>query len=148
MRYFMSWEFKWLVQPCLMFLVSCLIVEILSFCPISNWLSLCFTLSELSIELGGLSRSGVIVGFLEEPVTAQELSPCQQAHRPSLTMEWLFSCSVVSDFPWPHGLQHTRLKEQMASAERVRGQADPTRCRWSDHILRGCGGHQADGLWF
>ena len=25
------------------------------------------------------------------------------------TLWWLFSCSVVSDSLWPHGLQHTRL---------------------------------------
>ena len=28
---------------------------------------------------------------------------------PQCLISWLFSCSVVSDFLWPHGLQHTRL---------------------------------------
>ena len=93
MRYFMNWEVKWLVLP---YWCSWLVVWLYKFflSPISNWLSLCFTLSEHFIELSGLSQCRVIVGFLEEPVTAQDLSPCQQAHCPSLSL-WSCCCSIA-----------------------------------------------------
>lgn len=117
-----SWAFICLFQS---YLFGHLILEILSLHPCSNWPALCYTQSKL------------FRGWWPFPAWDDNRF-CGKACV-SLRPE----SPLAGTLTFLH-YGETRLKGQMALAERLQGQADPTKCWWSDHILRACEDHQAE----